>query len=214
MVNFLNLIDVWDIIEKGYSPKYNTGTEVLTNESQLEKTKNESAINVILNFVSEQIAMNFGNSSNARDMWLALLNRYEGNTQIKRTKLNSLETQFENFRIEYDESIDDMYSRLMGIQNEFINYGEPLSNNKIVGKLLREIMKRPRWEALVSTLEIIQGTNDTLTPDEVFTNLRCFEEKLQQADELEIRSKNVALAGHNIKHYNPSSSQSNRDNFV
>ena len=96
MVNFLNLIDVWDIIEKGYSPKYNAGTKVLTTESKLEKTKNESAINVILNFINEQIAIDFEDSSNARDMWLALLNRYEGNTQIKRTKLNSLETQFEN----------------------------------------------------------------------------------------------------------------------
>ena len=77
MVNFLKLIDVWDIIEKWYSPKYNTGTKVLTTESKLEKTKNESAINVILNFISEQIAIDFEDSSNARDMWLALLNRYE-----------------------------------------------------------------------------------------------------------------------------------------
>ena len=77
MVNFLKLIDVWDIIEKGYSPKYNAGTKVLTTESQLEKTKDESAINVILNFINEQIDIDFENSSNARDMWLALLNRYE-----------------------------------------------------------------------------------------------------------------------------------------
>ena len=107
-----------------------------------------------------------------------------------------------------------MYYRLMCIQNEFVNCEEPISNNRIVGKLLREIMKRPRWEALVSTLEVIQGTNDTLTPDEVFTHLRCFEEKLRQADELEIRSKNVALAAHNIKHYNPSTATFNRDIFI
>ena len=49
----------------------------MTTESKLEKTKNESAINVILNFINEQIAIDFEDSSNARDMWLALLNRYE-----------------------------------------------------------------------------------------------------------------------------------------
>ena len=107
-----------------------------------------------------------------------------------------------------------MYSRLMGIQNEFDNYGEPLSNNKIVGKLLRAMMKRPRWEALVSTLEAMQGVNNTLTPDEVFTHLKCFEEKLQQAYEIELRSKNLALPAHNIKHYNPSTSTPNRDTFI
>ena len=55
MVNLLNLIDVWDIIEKRYSPKYNAGTKVLTNESQLEKTTNENAMNVIFNFQIESL---------------------------------------------------------------------------------------------------------------------------------------------------------------
>ena len=73
----------------------------------------------------------------------------------------------------------------MLIQNEFSDLGEPLSNNKIVGKLLRAMMRRPRWEALVSALEALQGAKDTFTPDEVYTHLRCFEEKLKQAGEFQ-----------------------------
>jgi gag-polypeptide of LTR copia-type len=47
-----------------------------------------------------------------------------------------LETKFENFKIEDHESIEEMYNRLLSIQNEFSNLGEPLRNNKVVGKIL------------------------------------------------------------------------------
>ena len=76
------------------------------------------------------------------------------------------------------------------------------------------MMRRPRWEALISALEAIQGSKETLTPDEVYTHLRCFEEKLKQAGEFKSEYKTIALPTHNVKHYNPSSSQSNRENFV
>jgi hypothetical protein len=57
----------------------------------------------------------FGNMTTANDMWNALLTRYEGNIQIKRTKLTGLEIKFENFRIEDGEILEDMYTRLMHI---------------------------------------------------------------------------------------------------
>jgi pyrroloquinoline quinone (PQQ) biosynthesis protein C len=44
--------------------------------------------------------------------------------------------------------------------------------NKVVGKILRVMLRRPRWETLVSTLEAMQGTNDAFTPDELYTHLR------------------------------------------
>ena len=154
-MNYLSLIDVWEIIENGYIPKYNEGTKALTTESKLEKASNDSAVNAILNSVSENVALIFKNSFTAKEMWDALIERYEGNTQIKRTKINGLETRCENFRVDDKESVEDIYTRLMIIQNEFSDLGEPLSNNKIVGKLLRAMMGRPRWEALISALEAL-----------------------------------------------------------
>jgi gag-polypeptide of LTR copia-type len=113
MINYLNILDVWSIVEYGYEPKYNTTTHSLTTESQIDKGLNDCALNVILNSVSEPITLVFDNMTSARDMWLALLNRFEGNTQIKRTKIMGLETKFENFKMEDHESIEDMYNRLL-----------------------------------------------------------------------------------------------------
>jgi hypothetical protein len=55
-----------------------------------------------------------------------------------------LESEFKNFNIQEGESIENMYTRLMHILNEFDEVGEFLSNSKIVGKTFRAMMKRPR----------------------------------------------------------------------
>jgi hypothetical protein len=63
---------------------------------------------------------------------------------MKRTKLMGLESNFENFCIQEGESIENMYSRLMYILNEFDEVGEFSSNSKIIGKIFRAMVRRPR----------------------------------------------------------------------
>jgi gag-polypeptide of LTR copia-type len=77
-------------------------------------------------------------------MWETLLNRFEGNSQMKRTKLMDIESEFENFCIQEGESIENMYLRLMHILNEFDEVGESLSNSKIVSKIFRVMMSKSR----------------------------------------------------------------------
>jgi hypothetical protein len=82
-----------------------------------------------------------------------------------------------------------MYNRLLSIQNEFSNLSEPLINNKVIGKILTVMLQKSRWKALISALEVMQGTNDVFTPDELYTHLRCFEEKLKQAGDYHVEPK-------------------------
>jgi hypothetical protein len=63
---------------------------------------------------------------------------------MKRTKLMDLEYEFEKNCIQEGESIENIYSRLMHILNKFDEVGESLSNSKIVGKIFRAMMRRPR----------------------------------------------------------------------
>jgi hypothetical protein len=72
-----------------------------------------------------------------------------------------------------------MYSRLMHILNEFDEVGESLSNSKIVGKIFRTMIRRLRWEDVISTLEAMQDTLGEFTHEEVFTHILCFEENLR-----------------------------------
>ena len=90
MINYLNILEVWYVVEKGYTPTYtsvategSTDAKIETVDSKQTKKDNDLAINAIINLVSESIALIFGSSSTAKEMWDALVNRYEGNTQIK-----------------------------------------------------------------------------------------------------------------------------------
>jgi mRNA-degrading endonuclease YafQ of YafQ-DinJ toxin-antitoxin module len=152
-------------------------------------------------------------------MWETLLNIFEGNSQIKRIKLMGLESKFENFCIQEGESIENMYSRLMHILNEFDEVGESLSNSKIVGKIFRAMMRRPRSESMISTLEAMQDTLGEFTHEEVFTHLLCFEEKLRQNRELTPKLKETALQAqkspsHHYSSKTSSSSSSMNDQII
>jgi hypothetical protein len=63
-----------------------------------------------------------------------------------------------------------------------------------------------------SALEVMQGTNDAFMLDELYTHLRCFEEKLKQAKDYHIEPKQVVFpAQSNVKHFHQSTS---RENFI
>jgi gag-polypeptide of LTR copia-type len=144
MVNYHNILDFWDVVQYGYIPYYDPRNLTMTQKAKELKSQNDYAVNVILNSVNEKIAILFGTIEIASEMWETLLNRYEGSTQMKRTKLIGLESEFENFYIQEGESIENMYSILMHNLNEFDEVGESLSNSKIVGKIFKAMMKRPR----------------------------------------------------------------------
>jgi gag-polypeptide of LTR copia-type len=143
-VNYLNILNFWDVFQYGYIPHYDSSNLILTQKVKELKSQNDYAVNVILNSVSEKITILFGTTEIASEIWETILNRIEGNTQMKRTKLMGLEFEFENFYIQEGESIENMYSRLMYILNKFDEVGEYLSNSKIVGKIFRAMMRRPK----------------------------------------------------------------------
>jgi gag-polypeptide of LTR copia-type len=151
MVNYLNILGLWDVVQQGYIPHYDPSNFRMTQKSKELKSQNDYAVNVILNSVSKKIVILFGTIEIASEMWETLLNRFEGNTQMKRTKLMGLESEFENFYIQEEESIENIYSRLMHILIKFDEVGESLSNSKIVDKIFRAMMRRPRWESMINT---------------------------------------------------------------
>jgi gag-polypeptide of LTR copia-type len=137
MVNYHNILDFWDVVQHGYVPHYDSSNLTLTQKTKKLKSQNDYAVNVILNSVSKRIAILFSTTKIASEMWKTLLNRFEDNSQMKRTKLMGLESEFENFCIQEGESIENMYSRLIHILNEFDEIGESLFNFKIVDKIFR-----------------------------------------------------------------------------
>ncbi|KAJ4793822.1 Pol [Rhynchospora pubera] len=198
MVVYLNLIDLWEVVDKPYTPICDSeGRE--THASKTIRTKNDNAVNVLLNSVHESIAAIFGSSTSAHEMWVSLLNRYEGNSLIKSSRQFELESRLDNFRIREGECIEEMYTRFIQLLDEFTNIGETLSNSRVIGRLLRALVGRPQFDTLISTLETQQRSHNNLTPEIIYTHYRCVEEKLKQLGELKYEPKTVALAANDNK---------------
>jgi hypothetical protein len=111
-----------------------------------------------------------------------------------------------------------MYSRLMHL-NEFHEVGESLSNSKIVGKIFRAMMRKPRCNSMINTLEAMQGPLGEFTHEEVFTHLLCFEEKLRQNGELTPKLEETTLQAqkspsHHYSSKTLSSSSSMNDQII
>jgi hypothetical protein len=83
MINYVNILGVWDIIEKGYIPKLNENTKKLTVEFKIEKKHNDYIVNIILNSVSESKRFLFDDMTSVYNMWCALINVYEDNNQVE-----------------------------------------------------------------------------------------------------------------------------------
>jgi hypothetical protein len=107
-----------------------------------------------------------------------------------------------------------MYSRLMHILNEFDEVGESLSNSKIVGKIFRAMMRKPRWESMISTLEAMQGSFGEFTHEKVFTHLLCFKKKLRQNGELTPKLKETALQAQRSPSHHYLIKTSSRSSFM
>jgi hypothetical protein len=68
MMSYLNILDLWDIIQHGYVPHYDPSNITLTQKVKELKPQNDYAVNVILNSVSERITILFDTTEIANEI--------------------------------------------------------------------------------------------------------------------------------------------------
>lgn len=105
-----------------------------------------------------------------------LQNQCEGSESVKQIKLSMLVTQFEQMRMEDNESISDYVDRLCEISNSFQALGDPISNKNLVSKLLRIVQNKFHMRVTA-----ICDSKDptTLRFDELVGNLLAYEMELK-----------------------------------
>ena len=82
-------------------------------------------------------------------------NAHEGTTQVKKSKIDNLNRQYELFRMTESETIQEMHTRFTAIINEIYSLGEIILNGKAVRKLLSVLPES--WE---SKVEVIAEARD------------------------------------------------------
>ena len=129
---FLCSIDeaVWDAVEIGWT-KLEAAKSTWDKAALAASNANSKALNAIFCGVS----LEFHKISHiivAKKAWQILETTYERTKKIKDTKLQMLNTRFEELKMSEDESFNSFYSKLNEVVIGKFNLGEKTKDSKVV----------------------------------------------------------------------------------
>ncbi|PNX62945.1 retrovirus-related Pol polyprotein from transposon TNT 1-94, partial [Trifolium pratense] len=109
--------------------------------------------------------------------------KYQGSTKVKRAQLQALRKEFEILNMRIGESIDEYFSRKLGIANKMASHGDTITQSTIVEKILRSLTSR--FNYVVCSIEESNDTT-TMTVDQLQSSLLVQEQRMKyQRDEQE-----------------------------
>jgi len=98
---------------------------------------NLKAKNIITSALGMDEYFRISNCKNAKDMWDTLQVTHEGTTDVKRSRINTLTHEYELFRMNPNETIQDMQKRFTHIINHLAYLGKAFPNEDLTNKVLR-----------------------------------------------------------------------------
>ena len=140
---FLQSLDekVWQVVEIGWTkPK-----EAPANwdETKIKAANfNSRALNALFSAVTNEEFKKVSSTEIAKEVWTIPQTTYKGTKAVKDSKLQRLTTNFEEIKMEDDESFDEFYAKLKDIVNSAFNLRETIPEPKIVRKVLRSLLER------------------------------------------------------------------------
>ena len=93
-------------------------------------------------------------------IWDKIILSCEGDAKVKSSKIQTLRIQYENLKMDNEESIENFFLRLDDIVNRMRNLGETITESTLVEKILRSLTAK--FESKVSALEEKQDLQNLL----------------------------------------------------
>ncbi|XP_015075296.1 uncharacterized protein LOC107019261 [Solanum pennellii] len=183
--------DPWGVIVDGPTIPMKTATDGITKipkerkewnaEDKLAIQNNAKAKKIMICGIGPDEYNRISSCQDAKAIWETLQTTHEGTTQVKKSKIDNLNRQYELFRMAEGETIQDMHIRFTSIINEMYSLGEIVPNGKAVRKLLSVLPET--WESKVEAITEARDL-DSLAMDELIGNLITYELKKSQEKEI------------------------------
>ena len=100
---------------------------------------NAKAINTLLGSLSQSKFVKVMQLKSTKEIWDKIVLSYEGDSQVKRDKLQTLRIQYETLKMHNDESIASYFLRIYEVVNCMKNLGEEIKEVTLVEKVLRSL---------------------------------------------------------------------------
>lgn len=211
--------EIWETIENGpFIPTY------LVNDKVVEKprsmwTEDEKrtvqyslkAKNIITSALSYDEFHRVSDCDTAKEMWDTLQETHEGTSEVKRARMNTLNREYELFRMEPNESIKNMQTRFIHIKNNLRTLGKTFSNEDMINKVLRCLDRN--WQPKVTAISESRNLA-TMSLSTLFGKLQEHELELKRLNENETtdkQKKSIALKATTKEASDDSSEESDED---
>ena len=143
------------------------------DEAKIKVTNfNSRALNALFSAVTNEEFKKISSTETAKEAWTILRTTYEGTKAVKDSKLQRLTTNFEEIKMEEDETFDEFCAKLKDIVNTTFNLGDHILEPKIVRKMLRSLPER--FHAKIIEIEESKDI-DTIPLTELIGNLQTYE---------------------------------------
>ena len=160
------------------------------DEAKIKVTNfNSRALNALFSAVTNEEFKKISSTETAKEAWTILRTTYEGTKAVKDSKLQRLTTNFEEIKMEEDETFDEFCAKLKDIVNTTFNLGDHILESKIVRKMLRSLPER--FHAKIIEIEESKDI-DTIPLTELIGNLQTYELGLTRLGK-GTKSKSMAL---------------------
>ncbi|GJU65062.1 putative ribonuclease H-like domain-containing protein [Tanacetum coccineum] len=132
----------------------------------------------------------FHGMDDAKEIWEAIRTRFGGNANSKKMQKAVFKQQFEAFTISSSEGLEKGYDRFQQLLSQLEAHGAEVSTEDANHKFLRSLP--PAWSNLAMTMRTKPDV-DTLSIDDLYNNLRVFEQEIQGASKTFSSAQNVAF---------------------
>nr|GFB99249.1 hypothetical protein [Tanacetum cinerariifolium] len=132
--------------------------------------------------------LRFNKHKTAQELWAAILKIFGGNEATKKTKKNLLKQQYDNFKADGSETLEQTFNRLQVIvsQLEFMDIEieqDDLNQNFLTRLASEWLMHTIVWRN--------RSDLDTMSLDDLYNHLKVYESEVQKKSEL--NSQNMAF---------------------
>ncbi|GJX09842.1 hypothetical protein Tco_0199701 [Tanacetum coccineum] len=190
--------NLWDVIVNGdleEEPAPTTGETFAPpapkTAKQLAARRNQERVkSILLLAIPDEYLLKFHNVTNAKSLWESIKSRFGGNVESKKMQKNVLKHQFEKFSTASNESLDKAYDRFQKLISHLEVHGAPISKEDINQKFLRSLPSS--WNQ-IALIMINKPDIDEIDIDDLYNNLRVYEDELKRSSGSNSASQNLAF---------------------
>ncbi|GJX94605.1 putative ribonuclease H-like domain-containing protein [Tanacetum coccineum] len=198
---------IWEVIQNGNGPVSvtldTTGQiKILppkTAEEMVLRERERKARTTLLMAIPEDHLAKFHKMTDAKDMWNAIKSRFGGNDESKKMQKYILKQQFEGFSVSNSDGIHKGYERFQSLLSQLEIHGAGVSTEDANQKFLRSL---PSAWLQVSLIMRNKPGMDSLSFDDLYNNLRVFENDVKGSTASSSNLQNIAFVSENTNSTN------------